>query len=349
MACATCGDPTGKCYDLNSDVQHCGTCQHVCQQGEKCVAGSCAGGDSSQFIISTAGFAAADFGDPAIDLNGDGTPDNQFINVINAIRSYGDDLQMQVELMIWGGELVILLDMPSRVNRNRPALVYMGIPPNTPPSWGPNDVYSVDLSQGACPFYGQRTDTDFSATATPGPAPPLLNLIIRSTLAPGLKFSIPLHVHYVRMNFVPLSTNTTYMDVVPGFLNGSIKLVDLNNSLIAVSKYLNADISAPVQPGTQAAFIQSTLKQLFDTGGGNDFCINPDGTKSLAGDGKIGPCEILSLPKIKASLVPDLQVYNANGSYVPNQPPVKPDSLSFALWYAGNPCKILQTQGGTTQ
>jgi hypothetical protein len=304
------------------------------------VAGACIEADDQQFIISTAGFAAEDFGDPAIDLNDDGRPDNQFAKLAQAMKSYGTDLQNDLELAIWGGELVELVDVPPRPQKTRPVVLLDGVAKDEPPVWAPTDVYSADPDVSACVVQGHRSDDSYEGDAAPGPPPPPLLVTIQSTLEPSLKFTLLVHVHHVRANFVPLSTNTTYTDIVPGFLNGSIKLSDLQTMLRSYAQYLDNFVNGP-PTSPQMAASQQVFLQLFDSDVKDaPPCTNSDGTLGQAGDHHIAECEVLDRPLIKAALVPDLQVYAADGTYVPNQKALHPDSLSFALWFAGNPCVI---------
>jgi hypothetical protein len=72
------------------------------------------------------------------------------------------------------------------------------------------------------------------------------------------------------------------------------------------------------------------LLQIFDTGG----CTKSDGTQAKPRDGVIDLCEFLSNSIVKNVLLPDVQLFDAQGRFAPNPANTMRDSLSAAFGFA---------------
>ena len=117
--------------------------------------------------------------------------------------------------------------------------------------------------------------------------------------------------------------------VMTGELHGSIKAADIQSNIVpAVAKLLTKQITDnPLSPST------GQIKSIFDTGGDNGMCTNPDNTMAKGGDGKIDICEVAQNSIIKNVLAPDIQVYDVMGNYAPTKANTKRDSLSFGVGF----------------
>ena len=113
--------------------------------------------------------------------------------------------------------------------------------------------------------------------------------------------------------------------MIAGATQGSLPVGQARNTLVPAitSNHTRAVQQDPCS--TQAIPIEFP----FDVGG----CTKPDGTRALAGDYVLSPCEVSSSSLVSSLLVPDLQLYDTNGNHAPNPVNTHPDSLSLAFGF----------------
>jgi hypothetical protein len=262
--------------------------------------------------------------DYAIDLNGDGTPDNQFGAIISALAAQNTQPQPAEDMLISMGTTVYLLVMgsadPTLMNQTPLEMnVWNGVP--TTPDFSGNGTFTIQ-GQTAAILYGalasgQVSSEDPVTTKSPQTLSMALALF-------GGASAVPLPVHGVHVKF---HTGTDPSSGAPGLLegelHGSVKKSELDTVVFpAVAARFTQQIQA--DPSSASSM---QIEEIFDTGG----CTNPDGSQAFAGDHVISPCEV-SMNQIIANLfAPDVQIYNSNGDYAPNPANTNKDSLSLGI------------------
>lgn len=246
----------------------------------------------------------------AIDLNGDGSADNQFAQILIALRSVGL-LDMDPAAPVTSGQVVYLMRVTSddaTFQNDASALGEWIVGQPTAPV--PPDFTgggSFQIAAGVAP----GVFTAPLAAATFVSANPV------TTVAP---VDVPFELRLGENLMIPLRGSRLAFTVTPGGLingqlNGSINENDVEAIIIpGLAIYLNQIVAAGGPTAT-------TVLQLFDTG------CNGVG----ANDGMIAVCEVANNSLITSLLAPDVDIYAPDGSYAPNPANTDPDSLSFGL------------------
>lgn len=243
----------------------------------------------------------------AIDLNGDGTPDNQFAQVLIVLGSVGLDFGAPVT----SGEVVYLMRVTSSdANFQNDAAALGEWVVGQPTAPVPPDFSgggSFQIAPGVAPG---RFTAPLAAAAFVSANP-------ATTVAP---VEVPFELWLGDNYFIPLRGSRLAFTVSPGGLTNG----QLNGSIS------EDDVQAIVIPGFAAYFNQivaaggptaMTLLGIFDTG------CNGVG----ANDGMIAVCEVANNSLIETLFRPDVDIYAPNGDYAPNPANTDPDSLSFGL------------------
>lgn len=246
----------------------------------------------------------------AIDLNGDGTVDNQFAQVLNVMRTVGV-VDLDFAASVTSGQVVYLLRVTSADPTFQNAAAALGEwivgQPTAPVPPDFSGGGSFQIAPGIEP--GRFTAPLVAATfVSANPVTNVAPVEVPFEFRLGENFIIPLRG-------ARLAFTVTPGGLVNGQLNGSISEEDVQNIIVpSFAIYFNQIVAA----GGPTA---KTLLGLFDTG------CNGTG----ANDGFIAVCEVANNSLIASLLAPDVDIYAPNGDYAPNPANTDPDSLSFGL------------------
>jgi hypothetical protein len=303
-----------------------------------------AGSPKAQYVVSKL-IAPTSRTTFALDLNGDGKPDNQLGNILAALKAQMLDTQMSIDQAMAAGDIVILIDQTSvdpmfktdtaaastiYVGKSTPKGMDMG---NVPLDLTGNGVFMVDTMVGMGNFLGRIVNYAFNSNS-PVTAKVPVNVTITFPFAGSAPLNINVtgaHLQYTRMG----------TGLVMGQVNGAMKKSDVDNTIIpTVATLLDQRVTAnPLD-----SMNKQTL-MIFDTGGKADpacgtTCANPagatrgDGTPApmcaKQGDGHIDLCEVSTNSIITGVLNPDVQLFQ-NGVYAPNPANTMKDSLSLGI------------------
>jgi hypothetical protein len=281
--------------------------------------------------------------DWAIDLDGDGRPDNQFGSLGGALLAQNINLQTSTDQQVAAGNDIVLftvrsndsafqtdpcahVDVQNGRNQANPDFSGAGMftpQPNTfpipfPGTLGPgSDPAPVDGGTYAGGVF------DSPAPPTASPAPSVLSLRLPLSWQ-GYVPLVGTHIHFHDLG----------NGLAAGQINGAVSQTNVNNIFIPnIAQTLTQTIQAMA---CDPSCLQ--LKQLFDTGGAPDpgcpgmTCKNPDGTCAAKNDNIISVCEVSTNQLIRNVLTPDISVLDANGNYHPNPNGTK-DSMSVGFGF----------------
>jgi hypothetical protein len=301
--------------------------------------GDLAGGDLTIADLAGADLAAADFtllGDGglahqyvirrllmppdhttyALDLNGDGKPDNQFGNIEGALAAQNLDPQQLVDSAVNGGRALDLVQLdtsdPALQNDPQATATLQAAQPMANPGFNGAGTFTVDAAQPPGQFPGGLSGALFSSpdpVTTKQPVSWTLSLPLIVGATP-----VRLPLHGVHLQF---QTGTDAPSGAPGLLagqiNGSVPSTALQIVVIPeIAASLNAEVQA--NPGSAVAM---QILQIFDTNG----------------DGMISTAEVAQNAIIQNLLAPDVQIYDAMGNYAPNPANTNKDSLSVGIGF----------------
>jgi hypothetical protein len=227
----------------------------------------------------------------AIDVDGDGFPDNNIGQVLTALSTQGLDFQGSTDAAVASGSTVYLVGLRSTdaVFKNDPAAQAtwcIGAPAATPPKFdGTDNPSCVDTSGN---FVAALSGGSFTSPA-PATAPNPVSVDI--TLPIGAS-NANLTVLNARLSF----TINAGGNISVGQINGSIPHDEM---LIVFSPAVATACNASIQSDPSAGLSTSCIA-IFDTG-----CT---GSPADSGDGLIEVCEVTENAIFHALLAPDVQV-----------------------------------------
>ncbi len=239
-------------------------------------------------FLPTSGSSANSY---AIDLDGDGHPDNSFGQALAALASAGFDFSSSMNAAVGSGSIVHIVGLRSTdpLFKNDPAAQAtwcVGIPTGTPPKFdGTDNVACADTSGifVAALSAGNFTSSPPATTHNP--------VSVDVDLALGVS-NVTFTVLNARLSF----TINAEGDISVGQVNGSIAHDDVLN---AFPPALAATCNTAIQ-NDPSATLSTNCKQIFDTG-----CT---GAPSYSNDGVIETCEVAENSVVNALLMPDVQV-----------------------------------------
>jgi hypothetical protein len=272
--------------------------------------------------------------DYALDLNGDGRADNQFGNIYGTLAGQNLDVQNDATQAVTSGQSLTLIDAHADDFSDDACAAsdVEAADAMASPDFSGAGHFTVDPAAVPGHFAGTFAAGTFSSLPLPESAAtpvimtlklPLLGAIIGVQL-------VGAHVRYTR------AADGT---VTGGQLNGAIRNSDVQNVVIpALAASLTAQVQVlPLSPRAME------LLFLFDNGGkadptcGAGTCKNPDGTCAVKYDRKIDICEVATSGLIQNLLAPDVQMFDANGNYLPSRDNTHKDSLSIGLGFSAVP------------
>jgi hypothetical protein len=272
--------------------------------------------------------------DYAIDLNGDGVPDNALGTFYNAFSSQNVNSQASTDSEIAAGQDIVLLTLGSSdagftVDPCALTQLQNGKNQANPDFSSGMGAFTVDPAAATAFFGGPLISAAFDSL----PLPPVATTPVRMAL------KLPM----MGQALVPVTAGHIHFTVagsglMSGQIQGAISTADVNGYLVpGLQAQLNA---AAMQSPCGANCMQ--VRQLFDTGGKADpacgtTCKNPDGTCAKANDGVISYCEVATSGIIQNILLPDVQLTDGLGHYKPNPANSVKDSFSIGLGFTAVP------------
>lgn len=227
----------------------------------------------------------------AIDVDGDGHPDNNFGQLFAALAAQGFDISGSMQAATASGSIVHLVGLRSTdaLFKNDPAAQAnwcIGVPTATPPKFdGTDNVSCPDTSGFFVAALSGGNFTSPSPFSTPNP------VSMDVALHTGLS-NVQLTVLNARLSFTINSAGKISF----GQINGSIRHVDMVNIFL---------------PGVDVACntsIQSDPSSDFSMGCKNIFDTGCSGHPEYSADGQIELCEVTENALINALISPDVQV-----------------------------------------
>jgi len=305
-----------------------------------CTAG--AGGQTTKYVVSKA-YVPTDKSKFAIDVNGDGRPDNQLGNILGALSGQGLNVQEGVKKAIDEGSLIILgtetsSDASFTADTCAGFTIELGSLPagTTVPDYTGNGTFMAGGEKSDV-FAGPITNGKFSSafpTTTKTPA----NVTIALPLIP-MATPVTLKITAGQVTFARDSKG----DLTGAELHGVIKDEDVRGKIIPnVAELLTTQINTP---GSSTG---ADISRLFDNGGKDEPPECAKGCKTgvaarpcaLATDKIIDVCEVATSNLISNVLAPDVQMFDAAGNYAPNKANTTKDSLSLGLQFDMVPAKF---------
>ena len=237
----------------------------------------------------------------AIDLDGDGSVENNFGQVMSAFAAQGIDMTGTVATAIANGSVVHIVDQRSAdVSFTADAAAVadwsVGKPLASPPAFDGTDTPSSDGNFAPGVFVaplsgGAFTSADPATTTTP------VDLTLQLQFGPA---TVPVTVQSARLSFTTDNVGPGHMQ---GQLNGAIPHDDWANKILPAWQIWFNQIVQTNTPPSQAA----NLKGLFDTG-----C---NGHPEFANDNAIELCELTENSLMNSLLAPDVQTRDSGGTY----------------------------------
>jgi hypothetical protein len=255
--------------------------------------------------------------DYAYDLNGDAFPDNQFGNVVRAFSVQGLQLQAADQQAIVGGdalELVALFTRDSALLSDPGAVATLDVAaPRHPPDLFGSGSFTIDPSVPPSPLPGAVSAGTFtSADPTRLPSPP--TAVLRLVLAGGPAVDLPLvgaHVTFTPSSTLSSSCKPLCLD--KGQLNGALARQDIDNVLVPA---LAAGLTA-VENRMPCDADCMKVQAVFDTNH----------------DGQVSTAEVSQGQVLGKYLVPDVQLYNSAGQWMPSPANLIKDSWSIGVGF----------------
>jgi hypothetical protein len=277
----------------------------------------------------------------AVDLNGDGSLDNQYGAVVAALQQQSLDPQGAMDAAIATGQMILLIDFvatDATVTTSVCARSDVARAQSSPmPVFDGGGSFSSDPTAGTSSLVGAFGTSIFHGDiGHPVTAPPTVELAFPSggSGAPDGGFLAPLEIP---VTLVQIQFKRITGGLAAGQVNGFISKADVQSKLVpGMAASFNAKVNA--DPGSDTSL---QLLTLFDTGGSPDAacsgtCKNPSGDCAVAGDKIISTCEFATNTIMRKVFLPDVQMFSANGgtTYDPNAGNTSPDSLSIGLGFS---------------
>lgn len=255
----------------------------------------------------------------AIDVDGDGAPDNNFGQVLSALTAQGIDLNVPMDSAVASGSIVHLVRLQSTnvFLSNDPAAQVtwcIGVPTATPPLFNGTDNPSCADTSGI--FVAALSGGSFTS---PSPATTANPVSLDFKLVSGTA-SVTLPVLNARLSF---STDATG-NIQFGQINGSIPHSDF---MITFPPALAATCNTSIQsdPSSNTA---TSCKSAFDRG-----C---NGSPGLAGDGQIELCEITENALIQTLSAPDVLVAQGGSNVDANSIGIRFTAIAYDRVFANS-------------
>ena len=263
----------------------------------------------------------------AIDLNGDGQPDNQFGKVVDALAGYSNPQAAADDGITRGATLELIgVQTADLQNSSMAGAALQPAKSMAAPDLSGKGMFTVDSAQPAAQLFG-RLSVGVLRTNDPATTTHPVSTVVRFELAVGVD-PIALKLNGAHVQGTLSSTGLTQ-----GELHGSALKADFDSAMIpATAKLLTLQVQT--NPLSTTTFL---VESIFDIGG----CTNPDGSPAMAGDNRIDPCEVAQNAQIQSLFAPDVQIFAADGTtYAPNPQNAHKDSVSVGLGFTAIPASF---------
>lgn len=251
--------------------------------------------------------------DFAVDLNADGSTENQFGNIVKTLLSQKIDAQASENSSIMKGEGLTLFSFknsdPSFTTDDGAAAVSYLAQNMAMPNFGGGGMFTVDTTVPSGTLAGPLASGQFLSTDPYTLATPP-TVWVRIGLSPGVAVNMP--CVGARVRFKPAAGGLQM-----GQLNGGMKKTDIDAILV---------------PG-----IRQSLDNIAHTMPCDTNCTNVLTTFDSNMNGTIELSEVQNNVLVINILKPDVQLFDANGNWKPTSPAVTKDSISFGVGFAAVP------------
>jgi hypothetical protein len=286
--------------------------------------------------------------DYAMDLVGDGHPVNQFGSFVAALIQENLMPQAALDASLQSGQNNMLLgesssDASFQHDSCAAASVQAGAATTMPPTAGASYTATGSPSR----FAGPITNGGFSSAPPATTKMPVSLPLLLPLFGPTPITVVGAHLQFSFVNG----------RVVMGQINGGIRKSDIDTIVIpALAKTLESKILADQGRLTSADMF---ILSLFDIGGVAGpapagcattcarGCQNPSGVANAcgcaaAGDGVIDECEVAASSLTHNLVMPDIQLFDADGNYKPNPNPtaMSKDSVSIGIAFTAVPARF---------
>ncbi len=255
----------------------------------------------------------------AIDVDGDGFPENNFGQILVALTGAGIDLNGPMDSAVASGSIVHLVRLQSTdvSLTNDPAAQAtwcIGVPTATPPLFNGTDNPSCAYTSGT--FVAALSGGSFTS---PSPGTTANPVSLDFKLVSGTS-SVTLRVLNARLSFATDATGNIQF----GQINGSIPHSDIMNNFLPA---LDATCNTSIQSDPSSNFATS-CKNVFDNG-----C---NGSPGLAGDGQIELCEITENALLQSLSAPDVLVADGGSNVDANSMGIRFTAIAYDRVFANS-------------
>jgi hypothetical protein len=267
----------------------------------------------------------------AIDIDGDGNPDNALRLVVAGLRAVQFSLQETADELVKAGQLVQLLTLQTEDTKASTCAgvsLQRGLPAEAPPRFDGSDAFKVNQNLPATRVLGTLVT---GKLATPAPMEQSAEKVARAELSlpAGFGVEVPLPIWGAH-----ISGTSSDKGLVRGELHGVVSYKDVQGRMIpAIAQVLTAYVRK--MPGSvQAQSIIATFETRAKCDAMPDLCCAKNPTKC-----EITADEVRNNAQTQALLRPDVQMF-AGDRWAPNPLAEKPDSLSVGLCFELTPAKL---------
>lgn len=264
----------------------------------------------------------------SIDIDGNGVVDNQLGSILNLLASQGTDFQADTDFAVKQGLTVQLFEVqPADLSDSKTAAVALrSAAPrvNDPPAYDGNDTFQV----------GPEAAVWMTGALANGALTTKLPRDLTPAEVKRFRLIVPIGGGSLRLDLYGVHVQATTNDkgMTEGQFHGVVRKQDIDTQIIpSVAELVTAQINMfPAAPGTQ------TLITTFETGPvSQKKCQDnmADCCRTNPKTCKITPDEVRANQLIQIILVPDLQCYDAQGSWKPIPNGVDKDCLSVGLGF----------------
>lgn len=267
----------------------------------------------------------------AVDLDGDGRPDNQLKSLLAVIAAAGLDLQGQLDLAVEAGQTVSLMQLRSVDTTTSDCVgVMLGLAqpsgPGAQPKYDGTDTFTVEgkLSPGS----GRLTTGRFDMTPPRDQkAADETAVELRLTLSPGSVLTLPLRGAHIEGK---LERSGTVWLLRDGALHGAVSQRDVEQRLVPtiadqVTMLINRDPASAT-----AQVLIGLFESKTDPTSVAKCMVAANCCRTSPGTCKILPAEV-SASAIGTLLAPDIEVLDDAGRWQPSAGGRAYDALSVGL------------------
>jgi hypothetical protein len=262
---------------------------------------ACVSGTTRRFML-TEMTVPQQRSDYAIDLNGDGRPDNQLGNIVGALTGGGVNAQDYVDQAFAAGLQPTSVEVIA------------------------NGTGGTALMEEDLPGHEEGVFCAWvRVTVFDSEPPPLMEVPAELSMTLAFADNVTVRVTAAQLHLKGLDG-----DQITGELHGAVRKDEFDAVVIpGVAHLMTRKIQGDPKSATSKQFAQ-----LFDVGDGNGgSCRNPDGTTEPPNDGRVGVCEVLGNSITKNVTAPDVDLFDDADHFHPNKDNTQKDSISLGVQF----------------